>query len=217
MPQFLHPDQPDDMLLSRLQNGDEKAFTAIYERYNKMLYVLAYKYLKDTFLAEDIVQQVFLKLWESRSLLVGSVHLRNYLYTMAKNLVLNEIRDNFSDMEKNYAVIQNAPEFEDKLQSALEEKDLFQHFYKILAELPEQKRKVCLLKIRDNLSNQEVADKLHISVPTVKSHYSQAIKLLRDKMGRLLGMSCYRFTLHPFNKKRESNGKERNQSSQIQY
>ena len=188
MPQFFHPDQPDDMLLSRLQNGDEKAFTAIYERYNKMLYVLAYKYLKDTFLAEDIVQQVFLKLWESRSLFVGSVHLRNYLYTMTKNLVLNEIQDNFSDMEKNYAVIQNAPEFEDKLQSALEEKDLFQHFYKILAELPEQKRKVCLLKIRDNLSNQEVADKLHISVPTVKSHYSQAIKLLRDKMGRLLGI-----------------------------
>ena len=188
MPQFFHPDQPDDMLLSRLQNGDEKAFTAIYERYNKMLYVLAYKYLKDTFLAEDIVQQVFLKLWESRSLFVGSVHLRNYLYTMTKNLVLNEIRDNVSDMEKNYAVIQNAPEFEDKLQSALEEKDLFQHFYKILAELPEQKRKVCLLKIRDNLSNQEVADKLHISVPTVKSHYSQAIKLLRDKMGRLLGI-----------------------------
>lgn len=188
MPQFFHPDQPDDMLLSRLQNGDEKAFTAIYERYNKMLYVLAYKYLKDTFLAEDIVQQVFLKLWESRSLFVGFVHLRNYLYTMTKNLVLNEIRDNLSDMEKNYAVIQNAPEFEDKLQSALEEKDLFQHFYKILAELPEQKRKVCLLKIRDNLSNQEVADKLHISVPTVKSHYSQAIKLLRDKMGRLLGI-----------------------------
>ena len=179
---------PDETLLSRLKEGDEKAFTTIYMRYNKMLYVLAYKYLKDSFRAEDIVQQVFLKLWEARSLFAGAINLRNYLYTSAKNLILNEIRDNFSDMEKNYAVIQNAPEFEDKLQSALEEKDLFQHFYKILAELPEQKRKVCLLKIRDNLSNQEVADKLHISVPTVKSHYSQAIKLLRDKMGRLLGI-----------------------------
>ncbi len=179
---------PDETLLSRLKEGDEKAFTAIYIRYNKMLYVLAYKYLKDSFRAEDIVQQVFLKLWEAHSLFAGAINLRNYLYTSAKNLILNEIRDNFSDMEKNYAVIQNAPEFEDKLQSALEEKDLFQHFYKILAELPEQKRKVCLLKIRDNLSNQEVADKLHISVPTVKSHYSQAIKLLRDKMGRLLGI-----------------------------
>lgn len=179
---------PDETLLSRLKEGDEKAFTTIYIRYNKMLYVLAYKYLKDSFRAEDIVQQVFLKLWEARSLFAGAINLRNYLYTSAKNLILNEIRDNFSDMEKNYAVIQNTPEFEDKLQSALEEKDLFQHFYKILAELPEQKRKVCLLKIRDNLSNQEVADELHISVPTVKSHYSQAIKLLRDKMGRLLGI-----------------------------
>lgn len=175
---------PDETLLSRLKEGDEKAFTTIYIRYNKMLYVLAYKYLKDSFRAEDIVQQVFLKLWEARSLFAGAINLRNYLYTSAKNLILNEIRDNFSDMEKNYAVIQNTPEFEDKLQSALEEKDLFQHFYKILAELPEQKRKICLLKIRDNLSNQE----LHISVPTVKSHYSQAIKLLRDKMGRLLGI-----------------------------
>lgn len=181
-------DLPDETLLSRLKEGDEKAFTAIYIRYNKMLYVLAYKYLKDSFRAEDIVQQVFLKLWEARSLFAGAINLRNYLYTSAKNLILNEIRDNFSDMEKNYTVIQNTPEFEDKLQSALEEKDLFQHFYKILAELPEQKQKVCLLKIRDNLSNQEVADKLHISVPTVKSHYSQAIKLLRDKMGRLLGI-----------------------------
>lgn len=179
---------PDETLLSRLKEGDEKAFTTIYIRYNKMLYVLAYKYLKDSFRAEDIVQQVFLKLWEARSLFAGAINLRNYLYTSAKNLILNEIRDNFSDMEKNYAVIQNTPEFEDKLQSALEEKDLFQYFYKILAELPEQKRKICLLKIRDNLSNQEVADKLHISVPTVKSHYSQAIKLLRDKMGRLLGI-----------------------------
>lgn len=179
---------PDETLLSRLKEGDEKAFTTIYIRYNKMLYVLAYKYLKDSFRAEDIVQQVFLKLWEARSLFAGAINLRNYLYTSAKNLILNEIRDNFSDMEKNYAVIQNTPEFEDKLQSALEEKDLFQHFYKILAELPEQKRKICLLKIRDNLSNQEVVDKLHISVPTVKSHYSQAIKLLRDKMGRLLGI-----------------------------
>lgn len=185
---FFQSNLPDETLLSRLKEGDEKAFTAIYGRYNKMLYVLAYKYLKDSFRAEDVVQQVFLKLWEARSLFAGAINLRNYLYTSTKNLILNEIRDNFSDMEKNYAVIQDAPEFEDKLQSALEGKDLFQHFYKILAELPEQKRKVCLLKIRDNLSNQEVADKLHISVPTVKSHYSQAIKLLRDKMGRLLGI-----------------------------
>ena len=84
---------PDETLLSRLKEGDEKAFTAIYIRYNKMLYVLAYKYLKDSFRAEDIVQQVFLKLWEARSLFAGAINLRNYLYTSAKNLILNEIRD----------------------------------------------------------------------------------------------------------------------------
>ena len=166
----------DEDLLTSLRQGSEDAFTVIYERYHKLLYVLAYKYLKSTYSSEDAVQQVFLKLWEARSLLMVNVNLRNYLYTMLKNHVLNEIRNNNSAVEKNYEIVQSAPEYEDELLIKIEEQDMMSHFYQAIDHLPEQKRQVCLYKLKGNLSNQEIADKMNISVPTVKTHYAQAIK-----------------------------------------
>ena len=144
----------DEDLLSALREGSEDAFTVIYERYHKLLYVLAYKYLKNSFAAEDAVQQVFLRLWESHSLLMINVNLRNYLYTMLKNHVLNEIRNNNSALEKNYEIVQSSPEYEDELLAKIEEKDMMEHFYQASEHLPEQKRQVCLYKLKGRLSNQ---------------------------------------------------------------
>lgn len=175
----------DEGLLVSLGQGNEEAFTVIYERYHKLLYVLAYKYLKSSFAAEDAVQQVFLKLWESRKLLMVNVNLRNYLYTMLKNHVLNEIRNNSSAIEKNYEIIQSSPECEDELLAKLEEKDMMAHFYQAIDHLPEQKKQVCLYKLKGNLSNQEIAEQMNISIPTVKTHYAQAIKMLRTHFEKL--------------------------------
>ena len=130
---------------------------------------MAYKYLKSTYSSEDAVQQVFLKLWEARSLLMVNVNLRNYLYTMLKNHVLNEIRNNNSAVEKNYEIVQSAPEYEDELLIKIEEQDMMSHFYQAIDHLPEQKRQVCLYKLKGNLSNQEIADKMNISVPHGKN------------------------------------------------
>ena len=165
----------DEDLLSALREGSEDAFTVIYERYHKLLYV----------------QQVFLRLWESHSLLMINVNLRNYLYTMLKNHVLNEIRNNNSALEKNYEIVQSSPEYEDELLAKIEEKDMMEHFYQAIEHLPEQKRQVCLYKLKGNLSNQEIADKMSISVPTVKTHYAQAIKILRTHFERLFLFLLY--------------------------
>ncbi len=178
--------QTDDELLILLQKGNERAFTAIYERYHKLLYVLAYKYLKDNDTAKDAVQQIFLKLWESRSLFSIHINLRNYLYTMLKNHLLNEIRNNYTALEKNYELAQETIEYENEILSKLEEKEMTEQLYRAIDSLPEQKKAVCLYKLKDSLSNQEIAEKMHISIPTVKTHYSQAIKLLREHFDKLL-------------------------------
>ena len=175
----------DEDLLVSLRQGCKEAFTVIYNRYHKLLYVLAYKYLKNTYSSEDAVQQVFLKLWEARSLLTVDVNLRNYLYTMQKNHILNEIRNNNGAVEKNYEIAQSAPEYEDELLIKVEEQDMMSHLYQAIDHLPEQKRQVCLYKLKGNLSNQEIADKMNISVPTVKTHYAQAIKILRVHFEKL--------------------------------
>ena len=112
----------DEDLVARLRQGDEKAFTAIYERYHKLLYVLAWRYLKSPEAAEDAVQQVFLRLWESHSVLMVNVNLKNYLYTMIKNWVLNEIRNADTALEKCYEMAQESAPFEDELLPKLEER-----------------------------------------------------------------------------------------------
>ena len=178
--------QTDDELLILLQKGNERAFTDIYERYHKLLYVLAYKYLKDNDTAKDAVQQIFLKLWESRSLFSIHINLRNYLYTMLKNHLLNEIRNNYTALEKNYELAQETIEYENEILSKLEEKEMTEQLYRAIDGLPEQKKAVCLYKLKDSLSNQEIAEKMQISIPTVKTHYSQAIKLLREHFDKLL-------------------------------
>ena len=178
--------QTDDELLILLQKGNERAFTAIYDRYHKLLYVLAYKYLKDNDTAKDAVQQIFLKLWESRSLFSIHINLRNYLYTMLKNHLLNEIRNNYTALEKNYELAQETIEYENEILSKLEEKEMTEQLYRAIDSLPEQKKAVCLYKLKDSLSNQEIAEKMQISIPTVKTHYSQAIKLLREHFDKLL-------------------------------
>ena len=178
--------QTDDELLILLQKGNERAFTAIYERYHKLLFVVAYKYLKDNDSAKDAVQQIFLKLWESCTLFSISINLRNYLYTMLKNHLLNEIRNNYTALEKNYELAQEAIEYENEILSKLEEKEMTEQLYRAINDLPEQKKAVCLYKLRDNLSNLEIAEKMQISIPTVKTHCSQAIKLLREHFDKLL-------------------------------
>ncbi len=176
----------DDALFARVQKGDEKAFTIVYERYNKLIYVLAYRYLQDKARAEDVVQYVFVKLWEYRATLQIGVSLKNFLFTMAKNHVLNLIRNENTALEKSYEIAQQIAEYEDDLAEKLEKRERISLFYKALGKLPEQKREICLMKLRGDMSNQEIADRLHISVNTVKSHYSEAVKILRKELLKIL-------------------------------
>ena len=180
----------DEYLLSLLGKGDEQAFTIIYQRYHKLLYVVAYKYLKNDCSAKDSVQQIFYRLWESRSVLIINMNLRNYLYTMLKNHLLNEIRNNYMAMEKNYEFAQEKVEYEDDVLDTIEKKEIEEQLYQAINGLPEQKKQVCLYKLRGNLSNLEIANKMGISVPTVKTHYAQAVKMLREHFNKFLFMIC---------------------------
>lgn len=176
----------DTVLFQLLRKGNKRAFTIIYNRYNKMLYALAFRYLKDCDLSEDIVQQVFTKLWEFYPDITVTVSLRNYLYTMTKNMILNQIRDNNHSLVQNYQIAQSSEIYEDNLLSVIEEKELMSIFYQAIDMLPEQKKAVCILKMEEKMSNQDIAQRMNISINTVKTHYAQAIKLLRMYMDKLL-------------------------------
>lgn len=183
---FSKSEMKSELLFSRIVLGDTQAFTEAYNLYHKLLYTLAYKYLMNEEMSKDAVQHVFSKLWESRNTISINTSLKNYLFTMTKNHILNVIRNQNSAIQKNYEIAQTAETTEDNLLREIEESELKLSFYNAINKLPENKREICLLKIRDELSNQEIADKMQLSINTIKTHYSESIKILRRYLSHLM-------------------------------
>ncbi|MPM57091.1 hypothetical protein SDC9_103909 [bioreactor metagenome] len=136
--------------------------------------------------AEDAVQYTFMRLWEGRDTFDYKTGIKNLLFTILKNYILNEIRHNNLVIQKNYELAQSTEEMETEFLHELEDADFKAHLYRLIDQLTPQKKEVCLLKIQQGMSNQEVADAMHISVSTVKSHYTQVIKLLRSQLDKII-------------------------------
>lgn len=176
----------DEQLLLLIKKGNRGAFTQFYERYNKLVYAVSYKYLMNREQAEDTVQYVFIRIWEYRSDLQYGLSLKNYLYTLAKNYVLNVIRNENTAFEKNCEMAQTAPEYEDNLVETIEKKELLDNLYHAINQLPDRYKEICLMKIKENMSNKEIAERMNLSINTIKTHYSEALRLLRLSFSRML-------------------------------
>jgi len=167
--------------------GSEKGFKKIFETYYPRLLRFAAEYTGDRHEAENILQNVFLKLWEKRAALPMDVNLNAYLLTMVKNhcmdflkhqqvvqrYYINRKTELQQEMEFNYYAISKF----DPEQTDIE--TLEQIVEKAINELPEQCRKVFEMSRYEGLKYREIAEKLQISVKTVETHISHALKILR--------------------------------------
>lgn len=161
-----------------------QAFNMVYQKYHAYLYMLALKYLKDKCSAEDAVQQTFVKLWETAKNIEIEVNLRNYLYTMTKNYVINQIRNHKETVSIHYANAQKEIIDSHDFVNTIDEIQISESLRDGIDNLPPQKREICMLKMEGNTTNQDIADRMGISVNTVKSHYQEAIKMLRKHFKR---------------------------------
>lgn len=176
---FYYASNEDHALFQLIKKRDKKAFSVVYQKYHSYLYTLSLRYLKDRHLAEDIVQYVFVKLWERSEDIEIEINLKNYLYTMTKNNILNHIRNNKETISLNYANAQKEIIDEVDFSKLFDDYQLSESLHEGIRRLPPQKREICSLKMEGDLSNQQIADKMGISINTVKSHYQEAIKVLR--------------------------------------
>lgn len=172
-------DDADKLLLNGLRKGDEEAFVELFNSYGRMMYSLAYRYLKSEEDAEDAVQCTFLKLWSRRDRLQINENVGSLLYTILKNHVLNEIRHNSIVIERNWMMSRETEEADDSFVVEMEKRNQWELLISAVSKLPARKRDICILKLVKGLSNKEIAEKLNIKVPTVKVHYNQAIKILK--------------------------------------
>ena len=136
----------DRELFRRIKQGSEEAFRVVYGKYHRILYAVALKMLKDRSAAENAVQHVFVKLWIGRQEMTVMLSLRNYLYTMTRNYILNYLRSRNTELVHSYRLAQLIPEASDPLDAQIEREDLLQMLDTVIAGLPTQKRQVMYLR-----------------------------------------------------------------------
>ena len=174
-------------LLTRLKLGDILAFDQIYELFSHKLYSFIFKILKNEAEADDVVQEVFVKIWESRNQLGDYKLLNSYIFTIAYNTSISLIRKRISGSayleHLKYSATLNA--LDDSV-SEVEYNDLSNYVEKLIDKLPERQKQVYLLHRQDGLTYPEIADKLGISKNTVENHMVKALKFLRENMDNSL-------------------------------
>ena len=168
---------------------DEESFEAVFKTYFKALHAYASAILKESEAAEEIVQSVFLKLWEKRETLKINSSLKAYLYRAVYHDSLNHI--NHQKVKRkhwdhaHYEMTQGKPE-QVGVQIKGQENELYERFQLALDKLPEKCRMVFNLSRFEELKYQEIADRLDISIKTVEAHMGKALKTLRVELAEFL-------------------------------
>ena len=170
----------DQQILEHLAKSDARAFDFIYQKYFQKLYGAAYKRLQNRELTEEVVQELFISLWERRAELTISGTLDGYLFSSIKYLTIAQFKKNNLFEQYSSTII---PEESDLnfTEEMVAFDELNEAYQKALQTLPERCRQVFVLK-RTGLSQREISEKLDISEKTVENQMTKALKILRDAL-----------------------------------
>ncbi|PKP50476.1 MAG: hypothetical protein CVT94_01520 [Bacteroidetes bacterium HGW-Bacteroidetes-11] len=175
----------DKPLVSRLKRGDKKAFEEIFRKYREKVYYFAIRYYNSPEDAENVVQDVFIKIWDERAGLKEELSLNNYIYTITKNHLFNIQRKKINEKAYREYITGHLTQ-STNLENELIYADLKEKIDKVIDELPAQRRKVFQLGNIEGFSNKEVAALLSLSVRTIEVHKSLAIKTVKLALKKIL-------------------------------
>lgn len=169
----------DKSLLLKIADGDQQAFRLIFDAYRNRVFTYAVRYLKSKELSEEIVQEVFLKIWVKRESLPEIGNFGGFIRTVATNLTFDALRKKALDYKTT-----NDPQHKwSDLDNATEEdillKDSRAYMAMAIDQLPKQQKLVYQLCYIDGLKQKDVAKQLNISPLTVKVHLREAIRTLK--------------------------------------
>jgi RNA polymerase sigma-70 factor (ECF subfamily) len=170
-----------------LKEGNKSEFERIYLDFFDVLYALGMQYTSDQSVAESIVQDAFLKLWEIRENLLPETNIRNFLYTLTKNLCLNYLRNqkvawrNLNRVKFCESVY--AMESLDRIgNNFMEFEELSRKLELVIENLPEEIKIVFKMSRFEELKYREISEKLGISEKTVEARITKALKILRTEL-----------------------------------
>jgi RNA polymerase sigma-70 factor (family 1) len=169
----------DVELLNRLRENDTQAFENIYKKYWRNLYLTAYSMLKDKQAAEDIIQDLFIQLWNKRATISVTASLNAYLTACVKHEVFRVIRKRIAELDTN-EVIQ--PDKNYNAQELIEYKEFLAHTQQLIAKLSFKCQQVFVLSREEQYSHKEIAAQCNISSKTVENHIGKALGILKNSL-----------------------------------
>ena len=160
-------------------NGNKKAFDWIYDQYNEFLYNFVFGFLKNKEESEEVVQEVFIKIWTTRTQLNPEKSIKSFIFTLAKNMVFNKLKKMEVEEKHRNSLKNTSLNIANDIEENINFEELTAVYHNAINNLPTKRREIYLLNREEELSYKEIAMMLHISVNTVKDQISKALKEIR--------------------------------------
>lgn len=168
----------EHILLKQLGEGSHAAFDALFMFYQPKVKAFLKGFMKDDEETADMTQEIFYKIWINRNSISKVTSFKSYLFRMARNMIYDHYEHSL--VEENYKEkLSLKPSYTDLIEDELYAKDLELLIDISISQMPEQRRRIFRMSRKEGLSNEEIADQLHINKRTVENHITQALADLR--------------------------------------
>ena len=174
---------PEDIeLIKSLQKGDIEAFDLLYEKYSVKLYSFGLKYLRSATETEELVQSVFLKLWENHKHLNKELSFKSYLFTIAYNDICKFFRRRKYMQKFITDTIYENPPGSTGMQDGIDYQSVLNQVQQIIAKLPERQKEIFRKSRLEGKPSKEIAEEMKLSPGTVDNYISEALKFIRGRL-----------------------------------
>lgn len=172
--------------IKKVKEGDQKAFKKLFLRFYDPLCQFSWQFTRSRHISEELVQEVFLAVWKSKETLDPQKDIKSFLYQSVRNKALNHIKHERLAEEYNSKIDWLSPTPVTQRHNHGEESKFVQAAQEAIESLPDRARQIYMLSRKDGLTYKEISTVLDISVKTVESQMSRALKILRESLSQYI-------------------------------
>ncbi|TKG93715.1 RNA polymerase sigma-70 factor [Puteibacter caeruleilacunae] len=172
----------ENRLIRQLKNDNMLAFDQLFRSYSERLFNFSLGYLKSEALADDVVQEVFIRLWDSRKGLKTDTSFKSYLFTIAFNIIRKQFIKKSKEDKFKHDALGTIIEEDNQLEERIDYGSMLERIDNIIEKMPDRRKEVFLRSRKDGLAVKEIAQIMDISPKTVENQITEALKFLKKEL-----------------------------------